>query len=95
MQKKNDNNTIFIGQKPMMNYVLAIVRIVNNNNSGTIKARGRAISLAVDVAEMAKRTLGNSAKVSAVNIGTEQLPGKDKKLLNVSSIEIVFGNPGS
>ena len=46
-------NTVYIGKKPTMNYVLAILTQINNGSDQvTVKARGRAISRAVDVAEV-------------------------------------------
>ncbi len=50
-----DDNIIYVGNKPVMNYVLAVVTQFNNGaNEVLIKARGRAISRAVDVAEIAR-----------------------------------------
>ncbi len=45
-------NTVYIGKRPTMNYIMATMIILNKGESCTIKARGRAISLAVDVAEI-------------------------------------------
>ena len=48
-----ENNTIFVGSKPVMNYVLAVVTLFNNgSDSVLIRARGKAISRAVDTAEI-------------------------------------------
>ena len=58
------DNTVFVGNKPVMNYVLAVVTQFNNGASEVaIKARGKAISRAVDTAEIAlNRFLENVAK---------------------------------
>ena len=54
-----DENNIFIGNKPVMNYVLAVVTQINNGTSEvSLKARGRAINRAVDVAEIVKNISG-------------------------------------
>ncbi|MDD3071472.1 MAG: DNA-binding protein Alba, partial [Methanoculleus horonobensis] len=55
------DNTVFVGNKPVMNYVLAVVTQFNNGaEEVAIKARGKAISRAVDTAEIAlNRFLAN------------------------------------
>ncbi|MGZ7096546.1 MAG: DNA-binding protein Alba, partial [Methanobacterium sp.] len=51
----SDENVVYIGTKPVMNYVLAVVTQMNNGSSEVmLKARGRAISRAVDVAEIVR-----------------------------------------
>jgi DNA-binding protein len=84
-----DENTIFIGKKPLMSYVLAALRQVNGGN-GTIviKARGKAISRAVDVAEILRHQFVKTAIVDDIRISTERLTSDDGKESNVSSIEI-------
>jgi len=84
-----DENTVFIGKKPTMNYVLAVVtQFTGNCKEVTIKARGRSISTAVDVAEIVRNRFVHTAKVRDIKIGTELLKTQDGKTLNVSSIEI-------
>ncbi|MDD1660063.1 MAG: DNA-binding protein Alba, partial [Methanomicrobiales archaeon] len=58
------DNTVFVGNKPVMNYVLAVVTQFNNGaQEVAIKARGKAISRAVDTAEIAlNRFLDNVTK---------------------------------
>ena len=49
----SEENVVYIGNKPVMNYVLAVVTQMNGGvPSVMLKARGRAISRAVDVAEI-------------------------------------------
>ncbi|UCE90984.1 MAG: DNA-binding protein Alba [Methanobacteriota archaeon] len=84
-----DENTIFIGKKATMNYVLAVVSQFNGGcNDVCIKARGRAISRAVDVSEIVKNRFIRDAAYKDVKIQTEVLPGQDGGDANVSSIEI-------
>jgi DNA-binding protein Alba len=72
-----------------MNYVLAVVSQVNaGNDSVVIKARGRAISRAVDVAEIVRNRFIQGLAYKEVKIATESLPGQDGGTANVSSIEI-------
>lgn len=86
-----DSNVVFVGKKPAMSYVLACVTQFSDNNSEVIlKARGRAISHAVDVAEIVRKKFITDSFVKNVNIGTEEVTGEDGQRLNVSSIEIVL-----
>jgi archaea-specific DNA-binding protein len=88
--KTTDENTIFVGNKPPMSYVLAVVTQFNNNGSDEviIKARGRAISRAVDTAEIARNRFMKNAEVKDIKIGTESMTNEEGRSSNVSSIEI-------
>ncbi|ABN57383.1 MULTISPECIES: DNA-binding protein Alba [Methanoculleus] len=84
------DNTVFVGNKPVMNYVLAVVTQFNNGaEEVAIKARGKAISRAVDTAEIAlNRFLANVDK-KEIFTSTEMID-TDTGKTNVSSIEIVL-----
>ena len=92
--KKSDksdkpDNTVYIGKKPTMNYVLAVATQFNSGTADvTIKARGKSISKAVDVAEIVRNRFIQEAKVDDIQITTEVLENDDGKSSNVSSIEI-------
>ncbi|MEM3086416.1 MAG: DNA-binding protein Alba [Halobacteria archaeon] len=87
-QSKREDGTIYIGNKPVMAYVLAVVTQFNNGSNGVnIKARGRAISRAVDVAEVVRRKFLTQANLKAISIGTEHLAG-ERGEVDVSTIEI-------
>ncbi len=84
-----DDNIIYVGNKPVMNYVLAVVTQFNNGaNEVLIKARGRAISRAVDVAEIARKRFLTEVDVKDIAISTESLGTEDGSTTNVSAIEI-------
>ncbi len=84
-----DDNTVYIGRKPTMNYVLAVVTVFNSGSDEVIiKARGKSISRAVDVAEITKNRFVPDTKIKDIQISTEQLTGEDGRTANVSSIEI-------
>jgi len=86
-----DDNIIYVGNKPVMNYVLAVVTQFNNGaNEVLIKARGRAISRAVDVAEIARKRFLSEVDVKDIAISTESLGTEDGNT-NVSAIEITVG----
>lgn len=79
-------DVILVGKKPIMSYAMAALMQLTESGEITIKARGRAISAAVDVAEVvSKRFLSGSTVVKSVAIGTEVL-GEPPR--NVSTIEI-------
>ena len=84
-----DENTIFIGKKPLMSYVLAALRQINGDDrTVVIKARGKAISRAVDVAEILRHQFVHDANVDDIEISTEKLTSDEGRESNVSSIEI-------
>jgi len=88
-----EDNTIFIGEKPFMNYVTAIVMQFTTKNAReiVIKARGKFISRAVDVAEVAsKRFLNEQVEVSDIKIDSEEFTNKEGKQVRVSTIEITL-----
>jgi len=84
------DNTVFVGNKPVMNYVLAVVTQFNNGaDEVAIKARGKAISRAVDTAEIAiNRFLDNVAKKEILT--STEVIDTDSGKTNVSSIEIIL-----
>jgi DNA-binding protein len=87
---------IYIGNKPPMRYVTAMITAYNQQDvaSITIKARGRAISRAVDVAEITRNRFITGLESPAIAIDTEQLPALDGGIRGVSSIAISFQLPG-
>lgn len=88
----NDNN-VFIGGKPFMNYVTGVVMqfTAKNAEDVIIKARGKFISRAVDVAEVAsKRFMENSVAVSNIKIDSEGFKNNEGRDVRVSTIEITL-----
>jgi DNA-binding protein len=84
-----EENTVYIGKKPTMNYVLAVVTQFNSGSKEVvIKARGKSISKAVDVAEIVRNRFVQDATVADIRISTEELEGEEGRTANVSSIEI-------
>lgn len=75
-----------------MSYVLAVVTQFSDGQSEIhLKARGKAISKAVDVAEIVKNKFVQDAKVKSIVIGTEELETENKEKINVSTIEVTLG----
>ena len=87
--KPIDQNIVYIGTKPPMNYVLAALSQLNQESNQLIfKARGRAISRAVDVVEITRRRfMMDKLAVKNIKIGTERV-GAGEDTRNVSTIEI-------
>ncbi|MCD4840675.1 MAG: DNA-binding protein Alba [Methanosarcinales archaeon] len=86
-----NDDVVYVGNKPVMNYVLAVVTQFNGGtNNVTIKARGRAISRAVDVAEVVRNRFLNDVEVRDIIISTEKVTS-DRGETNVSAMEITIG----
>lgn len=84
-----EENIVYIGNKPVMNYVLAVVTQMNSGVSEVVlKARGRAISRAVDVAEIVRNRFISDVNVNNIEISTEEIVGNEGTSSNVSAIEI-------
>jgi DNA-binding protein len=90
--KKSDDNVIYVGNKPPMNYVTAIIAQFNSGDSNevVIKARGAAICRAVDAAEITRNRFITDAKLKSIIIGTEALTNEEGRTSNVSTIEITL-----
>ncbi len=87
-------NTVFVGRKPAMSYVLAIITSLSSGDikEVTLKARGQAITTAVDVAEITRNRFLKDLKISKIDIGTEEMPpkeGEDRTRM-VSTMEITL-----
>ena len=86
-------NTVYIGRKPLMNYVLAVMTSFNasNANQVVLKARGRAISAAVDVAEISTRSFLKNVRVDRIDIGSEEIHAREEnRMKTVSTMEITL-----
>jgi DNA-binding protein len=88
------NDVIFVGNKPPMSYVLAIITSLSSGtlNEITLKARGQAITTAVDVAEITRNRFIKELKVSKIAIGTVEMPPREgeNKSRMVSTMEITL-----
>jgi len=89
-EKRTDENVIYVGKKPPMSYVLAVITQFNSGSTEVvIKARGRAISTAVDTAEITRNRFTTDTEVKEIKIGTESITNEEEgRTSNVSSIEI-------
>jgi DNA-binding protein len=92
-RERSADNSIFIGGKPFMNYVTGVVMqfTTKEANEVTVKARGKFISRAVDVSEVAaKRFLKDTVEVKGIAIDSEEFENKEGRQVRVSTIEITL-----
>ena len=86
-----DEKIVFVGGKPFMNYVTAVVMQFSTNGADNviIRSRGKFISRAVDVAEMVRsKFLTDSIEIGKVNIAAEDFKNKEGRPIRVSTIDI-------
>jgi len=89
-----NENVVFIGKKPVMNYVVACLTFFNSGvQKVVIKARGRAISRAVDTVELLRRAFVKDLQLQGITIGTEQVTRSEGQKTNVSTMEITVTKP--
>jgi len=93
-KKSTDSKIIYVGRKPPMNYVLAIVTAFSGSEvkEATVMARGQSITTAVDAVEIARRKFVEEMIVDKVTIGTEEMPPREgeSNSRNISTIEITL-----
>jgi DNA-binding protein len=91
VETQREENTIFVGKKGVMSYVLAVVTQFNNGaKEVTLKARGKSISRAVDAEEITKNRFITTMKIKDVRISTEEVDNEDGTKSKVSAIEIAL-----
>ena len=87
-------DVVNIGRKPPMNYVLAVITSLSSSNTKgvTLKARGWAISTAVDTAEITRSRFMPDLKVKKIAIGSEEMPPREgeNRPRTVSTMEITL-----
>jgi archaea-specific DNA-binding protein len=85
---------VFVGSKTPMDYVLAVITRLSAGEAKevTLKARGRAIATAVDVAEITRRRFLKDLKIGKIAIGTEEMPAREgeNRSRMVSTLEITL-----
>ncbi len=85
-------NVVYIGKKPTMSYVLAVITAFSSSDvkEVTLKARGRAITTAVDVAEITRHRFMKELNVGKITTGTEEISREEGGMRMVSTIEITL-----
>ncbi len=93
---ESKENVVLVGIKPTMNYVVACITFFNDGASEIlVKARGRAISRAVDCVELLGRAFVEDLAVKEIKIGTEEVEQSKGRKMNVSTINILIGKEKS
>ena len=91
------SDVIFVGNKPPMSYVLAIITAFSSDAQKeiTLKARGQAITTAVDCAEIARNRFIKELTVKNIKIGTVEMPPREgeNRSRMVSTMEITLAKP--
>jgi len=91
---QTDKNVVFIGKKPVMNYVIACITLFNaGSNKIVVKARGRSICRAVDTVELLRRAFLKDLQLQDIATYIEELAREEGQKSNVSSIEITLAKP--
>jgi len=80
VDQEGNVNIVYIGQKPLMTYVLALIS--SKDKKAKILARGRNMAKAIDVLEVMKRKFSKNLK-SEFSTNTVYLDNK-----NISELEI-------
>lgn len=88
------DNIVYIGRKPAMSYVMAVLATFNNQDTVEIKARGRSITTAVDVAEITRNRYIEGLAKPMIIIDTEKLSDGDSTR-NVSCMTIKLSKAGA
>jgi archaea-specific DNA-binding protein len=90
-KERDRDNTIFIGSKPLVNYIRGVLTQFSREgvNEVVIKSRGKFISKAVDVAEVSKRSL-EGKEIKSITTASESFESNGKKT-NISTMDIVLG----
>jgi DNA-binding protein len=90
-EKTVADNMVFIGKKPIMSYVTACITFFNRGEKQVVvKARGRAISRAIDTVELLHRAFIKDLKIEHISINTEEFVSPEGRISNVSTIKIVI-----
>ncbi|MCW4048581.1 MAG: DNA-binding protein Alba [Candidatus Bathyarchaeota archaeon] len=90
-QSTRKRNLVIMGVKPVMNYVVACLTLFNaGSETVLIRARGKHINKAVDVAELIRRVFLRDAVIRDIKTGTDKLIRDDGNEAKVSIIEITL-----
>jgi DNA-binding protein len=93
-ETESNDNVIFVGNKPPMSYVVAVLTEFERSSNVVIKARGKAISKAVEAAEIVRKKYNQAVEVIEIAIDTEHIIDKDtNKPMDIPSIAINLAKP--
>ena len=85
-------NLVRVGKKPIMNYVVACVTLLNSGAEEImVRARGQAITKAVETVLMLRNSFLKDLEIEDIKIGTEEVTRLDGTRGSISTIEITLG----
>lgn len=94
MSENKNDNVVFVGTKPFMNYVTSVVMqfATKNQNEVVVKARGKFISRAVDIVEVVRKKFlkDKNVEIKDIKIDSEELENREGRKTNVSTIELTL-----
>jgi DNA-binding protein len=80
--------------KPLLNYVTACITMFNSGAEQVIlRARGEAINMAVEVAQVLRKRFVSHVQISNIQIDGESVISKDGRKLNLPVLEIELSMP--
>ena len=91
--RDKDDHTIFVGNKPFMNYVTGVVMQFTTQGAKevVVKARGKFITRCVDIVEVVRnRFLESQVALKDIKINSEEFENKEGRQVRVSTIEITL-----
>jgi DNA-binding protein len=89
-----ENDTVLVGKKPLMNYVVACLTLFDSDMSPIrVKARGLAISRAVDAVELLRRAFIKDLKINKISTDTLMFTKRSGLDRSISTIEIIISKP--
>jgi len=90
---EEEPNMVRIGKKPIMNYVVACMTLLNTGVADVmVRGRGQSITKAVEVVDMLRRAFMKNIRIHSVDIGTEEVKREDGSTASLSMIEIIVGH---
>jgi len=90
----SEQDVVLIGKKPVMNYVIACLTLFNSGKQTiTVRARGLAISHAVDTVELLRRAFIKDLELQKITIGSQSFEKANGVNSTVSTIDIVISKP--
>ena len=93
MQDNRSENVVLIGKKPTMNYVVACLTLFNSGKAPVVvRARGMAISRAIDTVQLLGKAFVKNLEIKDINIGTQEFMKEDVESSS-STIEITINKP--
>ncbi|MBI3116399.1 MAG: DNA-binding protein Alba [Thaumarchaeota archaeon] len=92
---QGERKTVIVGKsKPLLNYVTACITMFNSGAEQVVlRARGEAINMAVEVAQVLKKRFMSDVEICNIQIDGESVIARDGRQLNLPVLEIELTVP--